>query len=134
MMKAINNKIPTKIKILSAAAIFFGILTIKSGGSVLFIDGLDRVEAGNYVPIILWFNFFAGFFYIAGGVAVLLNIRVGQYIANSLLAITLIMFAYLGFHILTGGLYEPRTLIAMIIRISFWALASILLFKQINQN
>jgi hypothetical protein len=42
----------------------FGLLTIKSGGAVLFFDGPARVDDGNYAPFVLWFNFFAGFVYI----------------------------------------------------------------------
>ena len=47
--------------IVSSIAIVFGLLTLKAGGSVLFIDGTAREEAGNYVPFVVWFNFSAGF-------------------------------------------------------------------------
>jgi hypothetical protein len=50
---------PLAIWIVAFIAMLFGILTVKSGGSVLFIDGIAREEAGNYVPFVLWFNFFA---------------------------------------------------------------------------
>jgi hypothetical protein len=52
---------------MAAIAVVFGLLTLKSGGSVLFIDGTDRLAAGNYVPFVLWFNFLAGFFYLIAG-------------------------------------------------------------------
>lgn len=42
-------------------AIGFGLLTLKSGGSVIFIDGPARLAAGNYLPFVVWFNFLAGF-------------------------------------------------------------------------
>jgi len=54
-----------------AAAIFmgiFGALSVKSGGEVLFIDGAGREAARNYLPYVVWFNFLAGFAYIAGAV------------------------------------------------------------------
>jgi len=37
------------IWMITSIAVVFGLLTIKSGGSVLFIDGTFREEAGNYV-------------------------------------------------------------------------------------
>ncbi|RKZ68281.1 MAG: hypothetical protein DRQ44_04675, partial [Gammaproteobacteria bacterium] len=58
------------IWIVPVIAVVFGLLTIKSGGSVLFIDGADRQAAGNYVPFVLWFNFSAGFLYIVAGVGI----------------------------------------------------------------
>jgi len=39
----------------------FGLLTIREGGAVLFVDGAARVAAGDFVPFVLWFNFLAGF-------------------------------------------------------------------------
>ena len=59
----LKNNRSIGIWLISAVAVVFGLLTIKSGGSVLFIDGVDRQAAGNYVPFVLWFNFIAGFFY-----------------------------------------------------------------------
>ena len=55
------------IWVVTVIAVVFGLLTIKSGGSVLFIDGIDREDAGNYVPFVLWFNFLTGFVYLFAG-------------------------------------------------------------------
>jgi len=46
----------------------FGLLTIKEGGAVLFVDGAGRAAAGNFVPFVLWFNFLAGFVYVVAGI------------------------------------------------------------------
>ena len=69
----LKNNRSIGIWLISAVAVVFGLLTIKSGGSVLFIDGVDRQAAGNYVPFVLWFNFLAGFFYIVAGVGLWLQ-------------------------------------------------------------
>jgi hypothetical protein len=45
-------------------AIAFGLLTIASGGLALF----GGVDMGAVVPFVLWFNFAAGFAYVAAGV------------------------------------------------------------------
>ncbi len=42
-------------------AALFGLLTIYSGGMVLFGGPATKAAAGDAVPLVLWFNFFAGF-------------------------------------------------------------------------
>ena len=56
-MTAIKPARSIGIWMAAVVALVFGMLTIKSGGSVLFIDGIAREDAGNYVPFVLWFNF-----------------------------------------------------------------------------
>ncbi len=45
----ITTKRPIWVWITTIIAVVFGVMTIKSGGSVLFIDGEARHAAGNYV-------------------------------------------------------------------------------------
>jgi hypothetical protein len=45
----------------AGVAAAFGALTIASGGRALFGGGTE----GNVVPFVLWFNFLAGFAYVA---------------------------------------------------------------------
>ena len=49
----------------------FGLMTLREGGAVLFFDGAARAAAGNFVPFVLWFNFLAGFAYLAAGIGLL---------------------------------------------------------------
>jgi hypothetical protein len=51
-----------------AVAVAFGIATLASGGRVLFGGEAARQAAGAVVPWVLWFNFAAGFAYVAAGV------------------------------------------------------------------
>jgi len=51
----------------AVVAVAFGILTVIVGGQTLFGSPVTRAAAGNIVPFVLWFNFFAGFAYIAAG-------------------------------------------------------------------
>jgi hypothetical protein len=46
----------------------FGPMTLKEGGSVLFIHGAARSTAGAYVSFVRWFNFLAGFACAVAGV------------------------------------------------------------------
>ena len=98
----------------------FGVLTIQSGGVVLFIDGEARQAAGNYVPFVLWFNFCAGFGYVVAAIA-LWSMRPWSIWLCALIAgSTVAVFAALGLHIFSGGAYETRTVLAMILRSAVW--------------
>lgn len=114
-------------------AIAFGILTIKSGGSVIFFDGPARLAAGNYVNFIVWFNFIAGFLYVVAGIGFLLNKPWTAKLALLIAFTTLLFFAAFGIHILMDGRYEIRTVIAMSIRSTIWlsfAFAAYVLAKR----
>lgn len=106
--------------IITIGAVVFGLMTIKSGGSVLFIDGEARQAAGNYVDFVVWFNFLAGFLYIVTGVGVLFKKAWATEMAIIIAALTLLVLVSLGIHILNGGEYEQRTVIAMSIRTLVW--------------
>ena len=101
-------------------AVGFGVLTIKSGGAVLFIDGEARLAAGDYVDFVLWFNFCAGFAYIMAGVGLWLRKNWATGLAITIAAATLLVFAAFGVHVLMGGHYEVRTVVAMVLRSTVW--------------
>lgn len=124
---------PTGMIIAAAIAVLFGVMTIYSGGSVLFGVGQAREAAGDFVPFVLWFNFLAGFAYIAAGIGLYLwrhwAIKLSMFIAIA----TLLVFAALGVHIMTGGAYETRTIGAMTLRSTLWlviAFISHILWKK----
>lgn len=115
-----TTKRPVALSIAAVVAILFGALTIKSGGAVLFFDGTARQAAGNYVPFVLWFNFVAGFIYILTGLGLWARKGWALKLAIGLAAATLTVFAALGIHILNGGAFEMRTVIAMTLRSTVW--------------
>ena len=131
-MKAANSNRAIGVWVISAVAILFGMLTLKSGGMVLFVDGPDRVAAGNYVPFVLWFNFIAGFFYILAGVGLWLQKRWAVWLAGATAISTLITFALFGMHILNDGLYEYRTVIAMSLRSTVWSVIAFYAYLKIR--
>ena len=107
-------------------AFIFGLLTLKSGSAVLFFDEQARINAGNYVPFVLWFNFIVGFFYLLAAAGLFMfrpwSARLSLYITLA----TLVVFALLGLYILMDRPYEIRTVIAMSIRSAVWILISII--------
>jgi hypothetical protein len=121
------------IWLISIVAILFGLLTIKSGGSVIFVDGPDRLAAGNYIPFVVWFNFLAGFIYLVAGAGLWLKkqwaIRLSIFIAVA----TLIVFIAFGIAILIGQAYEMRTVAAMSLRTIVWTVISVFAYYKINR-
>jgi len=108
------------IRAISLVAIGFGLLTIKEGGMALSGDEAAVSAAGNYVPFVLWFNFAAGFAYVIAGAGLWMRQRWAVWLAVAIAAATALVFAAFGAYVITGGLYEKRTVIAMSMRTLVW--------------
>lgn len=110
---------PRWVRPVAVFALVFGLLTLKSGGGVLFFEG-PRLAAGDYVPFVVWFNFLAGFGYIAAAVGLWQWRRWAALLAALLALMTLAVFAAFALHVLAGGAYEMRTVGAMTLRGGVW--------------
>ena len=122
------------IWIITIVALVFGMLTIKSGGTVLFIDGSARQAAGDYVPFVLWFNFLAGFAYLLAGVGLFMQKNWAPQLSIFIATATIVVFALFGLHVLNDGAYETRTVIAMSLRTIIWvSIATFAYLKLIRQ-
>lgn len=109
-------------------AVGFGALTINSGGAVLFFDGEARLAAGNYVGFVLWFNFLAGFAYIAAGLGFWFGKSWATSLAIAIAVATLLVFTAFGIHVLRDESYEIRTVVAMSIRSTVWITIAIVAY------
>jgi uncharacterized membrane protein (DUF2068 family) len=107
-------------RLLSLLAIGFGLLTLREGGAVLFVDGAARHAAGHYVPFVLWFNFLAGFAYVIAGGGLWLRRRWAAWLASAIALSTALVFLAFGVHVFLGGAWEQRTPIAMTLRTLVW--------------
>ena len=119
------------IWIIAVIAVVFGLLTIKSGGTVLFVDGAFREKVGDYVPFVVWFNFLAGFIYLVAGGGLWVQKHWAVWISIFIVVATLAVFAILGIHILKGGMYEVRTIAAMSLRTVVWAIIAMFAYRKI---
>ena len=135
-MNSSSNELnrPISIRVVTIIAFIFGLLTIKSGGSVLFIDGPDRVAAGTYTPFVLWFNFIAGFFYLLAAVGLFLQKTWAAWLAVVIVTATLIVFAVFALHISNDGIYESRTVYAMALRSLVWAAIALFAYRKFIHN
>ena len=107
-------------RLVAGFALVFGVLTIVSGGRVLFGGPEAQAAAGNAVHFVLWFNFLSGFAYVAAAVGILLLKRWARYLAIALAITIVAVFALFGWHVLSGGAYEMRTVGAMTLRSAVW--------------
>ena len=119
------------VRVVAAIAVIFGVATIKAGGSVLF-GGIDASrEAGNFVPFVVWFNFLAGFVYIAAGVGLWMRRRWAAVLAAALVAGTALTFVAFGTHIASGGAYEMRTVWALTLRLAVWSAITLFAWRVV---
>lgn len=118
-----SSRPPRSIALLTASilAVAFGLLTLKEGGGILFGGEAAQAAAGRYVPFVLWFNFLAGFAYVAAGAGLWLRQRWAAYLAIAIVGTTALVFAAFAVHVFFGGAFEPRTVVAMTLRTLIWA-------------
>ncbi|HJS38897.1 MAG TPA: hypothetical protein VJ789_12310 [Burkholderiales bacterium] len=83
--------------------------------------GGTAAAAGNVVAFVVWFNFLAGFAYVAAGIGLWLRRRWAARLALAIAALSALVFAALGVHIASGGAYEMRTIFAITLRTTLWA-------------
>lgn len=122
------------VSAISLVALGFGLLTIREGGMVLFGNEAARVAAGNFVPFVLWFNFIAGFAYVIAGAGLWMRRRWAAWLAVAIVSSTALTFVAFGVHVLFGGAYELRTVIAMSLRTLVWALIAAISWQQLLQR
>lgn len=113
--------------IVGGLAVAFGLATIVEGGHVLFGGPAARAAAGQVVPFVLAFNVAAGFAYVVAGIATLARQRWAVGLARAIAAATLVVFAAFALHVLRGGAYEARTVVAMSLRSLFWVVQAVAL-------
>ena len=106
---------------LAIAALIFGIATVFKGGSVIFGPDSARESVGNYVPFVVWFNFLAGFAYLAGAFAIWTAQGWARPLALGIALATLVTGVAFAVHAMLGGAFSMQTVGALPLRLGFWA-------------
>ena len=102
-------------------AVIFGLLTIFSGGRALF----GGAEMGAVVPVVLWFNFLAGFAYVVAGLGLWYRTSWATSLSIVIALATAAVFATFLWKVWSGTPYEARTMGAMGLRLATWVAISI---------
>ncbi len=131
-MRISDNQYTWLTRAAALVAIAFGAATIRAGGSVLFGDGAR--SAGNVVGFVLWFNFLAGFAYVAAGAGLWQRRRWSAWLALAIALGTLLVFAAFGIHVAAGGAFEMRTVGAMTLRSVVWTLIALLALRTMQRG
>lgn len=114
------------LRFMALLTVAFGALTVFSGGRALFGDAQAQAAVGHAVGFVLWFNFLAGFAYMAVGVALWRRWPRAQWAASLIALATACVAVAFGVHVIGGGAFETRTAGALALRLGFWILISLL--------
>lgn len=119
---------PSRVRnrLLAGVAVIFGLLTLIAGGSVLFGPDMARSAAGAYVPFVVWFNFLAGFAYVIAGLGLWTGTTWARMLAGLIAVATVLAALAFAVHVARGGVFEMRTVLALIFRAGIWALIAFL--------
>ena len=116
----------------------FGLLTLFLSTSVIFDLFGIRAKEGNYVLFVVWSNFICSFLYLFAAYGFIKNKRWTATLLGISTLILLAAFIELKIHANSGGIYETKTIGAMIFRIAVTLVFAIIAFftinKQLNKN
>ncbi|MDP2339008.1 MAG: hypothetical protein Q8N05_21650 [Bacteroidota bacterium] len=125
-------------KVLSylAAAILaaFGFLTLFLSTSVILDLFGVRAQEGNYVLFIVWANFISSLLYLFAAYGFIKTKKWTVQLLGISAIVLVSAFVGLLFHINTGGIYETKTIGAMIFRITVTLVFLALAYFTINKN
>jgi len=113
------KKNKTYKNIIAGILIIFALVTLFMSSSVLLDWFGIRAKQGNYVPFVVKTNLTAGILYLVAAYGFL---KSKKWASWAMLSIALLLFYALTLfylHMHSGGLYENKTLIALIFRILF---------------
>ena len=114
------DKLSAWARPIAAIALVFGVMTLFSGGSVLFGPPEARVWAGNYIGFVVWFNFLAGGAYVVAAVGLWQGRRWAVWLAALIAAATALVALGFAIVVLRGAAFEMRTVGALTFRTAFW--------------
>ena len=112
----------------------FGLLTLFLSSSVIFDWFGIRAKEGNYVLFVVWANFISSLLYLISAYG-FLKIKSWTFKTLSVATVILIV-ALIGLfiHIYSGGIYETKTVFAMLFRISVTIVFTVIAYFSINKK
>ncbi|HQW11105.1 MAG TPA: hypothetical protein PLP06_03110 [Saprospiraceae bacterium] len=122
------------IYILVAILGLFTLATLFMSTSVILDLFNVRAKEGNYVPFVVWANFFCSLLYLVSLYGIVTYKRWSAWL---LLIATIILAATgvaLNIYIKDGGIYEPKTVKAMLFRTGLTLVFTIASYFLINKN
>ncbi|MBK9563647.1 MAG: hypothetical protein IPO37_00110 [Saprospiraceae bacterium] len=115
----------------SAILAGFGLLTLFLSTSVIFDLFGIRAKEGNYVLFVVWSNFISSILYLIAAYGLVKSKKWTISLLGISTIILIIAFVGLKIHANSGGLYETKTVGAMIFRISVTLVFAIIAYFAI---
>ncbi|MCG3165391.1 MAG: hypothetical protein POELPBGB_01154 [Bacteroidia bacterium] len=112
----------------------FGLLTLFLSSSVIFDLFGIRAKEGNYVLFIVWSNFISSILYLIASYGFVASQKWTAKLLGISAIILITAFVGLIIHITTGGIYETKTIGAMIFRISVTLVFTIIAYFTITKD
>lgn len=119
---------------IAAVLIAFGMLTLFLSSSVIFDLFGIRAKEGDYVLFVVWANFFSSLLYLATAFGLIKNKKFPLKLLSVCVIVLIAAFIGLFFHINAGGLYETKTIGAMIFRITVSIVLAVLVYFTQNKK
>ncbi len=116
------------------ALLGFGLLTLFLSSSVIFDWFGIRAKEGNYVLFIVWANFVSSIIYLSAVYGFIKLKKWTTQLLGTSVIILIIAFIGLLFHLNAGGLYETKTVGAMIFRTTLTVLFTLSSYFIISKN
>ncbi len=108
----------TILKVSAVSISLFSLVTLFMSSSVIFDLFGMREKEGNYVLFVVVSNFIAGIIYLFAAYGLFTEKKWATKLL--LVAVTILVMSFVGLliHANTGGIYEQKTIIAMLSRIA----------------
>lgn len=120
--------------LLASILTVFGMLTLFLSSSVILDLFGIRAKEGNYVLFVVWANLLSSLLYLLAAYGFIRNSKKTVLFLGFSAIILILAFTGLIFHINAGGIYETRTLGAMIFRISITLVFTALAYFTITRH
>jgi hypothetical protein len=111
---------------------FFGLVTLFLSSSVIFDLFGVRAKEGNYVLFVVWANFLSSILYLFAAYGFIKANKWTIHLLGVSAILLIVAFIGLMIHINSGGIYETKTIGAMIFRITLTLVFSILAYFTIS--
>ncbi len=126
-----------KINLLTISGVFltlFGLISLFMTTSVIFDLFGIREKEGNYVLFVVIANFIAAILYLISVYGIFKRKRWTFIPLFTSVIILLIAFVFLQVHIQDGGIYEEKTVKALVFRIVLSLIFAMITYLKINKN
>jgi hypothetical protein len=121
-------------KIAAVILTLFALLTLFLSTSVIFDLFGIRAKEGNYVLFVVWSNFISSILYLFAAYGFIKNKKWTTSLLGISTLILITAFVGLKIHASSGGIYETKTIGAMIFRISVTLVFAIIAYFTITKK